>query len=394
MTLATPILNLDAELAGLTRPSANRANEEPWRRAAAARGWVRVHAAGEDGERSMTASAGARPRTRGAQLFAAAGLVLVVVVLVGLTLPALSKARKSARQSVGGDESRAYLEAKSIRAFSQPASPASSFNAPGDARVEELPGAARSGPTPDAFATPRLVVRKAALDLRVASVFAAYARIAPMLSEVRGEFVQEAALRAPRDGGSATLTLRVEPARVATILTGLRDLGEVISETTGGEDVTDQMVDLEARIRNDQRVETELIGLLAARKDAPLSEILSLRDALGRVRQSIERMAAQRDRVGKLVALATITVTLQEVAAAPNPDAAKPAGIGARFGAAATRGWNSFTSMAIDLTEFVISGLAVWIILAVAVVVAIPLVRRLQRRLADEPPPFSSGPGA
>src|SRR5690606_20931288 len=84
------------------------------------------------------------------------------------------------------------------------------------------------------------------------------------------------------------------------------------------QDVTAQVVDLEARLRNEQRVEAELLELLAGREDAPLKEVMELRTHLSQVRQEIERLTAQRDRLSGLVAMATVLVILREPDAAPD----------------------------------------------------------------------------
>jgi hypothetical protein len=101
----------------------------------------------------------------------------------------------------------------------------------------------------------------------------------------------------------------------------------VRSESTSGEDVTNQVVDLEARIRNETRVETELLDLLTQRKDAPLKDILELRSSLASVRQSIEQMVAQRDRLGRLVSLSSILVVIRATDEERKPAPAHPSRI-------------------------------------------------------------------
>ena len=174
----------------------------------------------------------------------------------------------------------------------------------------------------------RHVVRKATIELTTNDVRAAFLKAAMLVSAVGGEFVQDSGLIGSGETAKANLTLRVAAERLPEVLNELRELGKVRAERTVGEDVTTQVVDLEARLRNEKRVEDELLDLMERRDDAPLKEILDLRDKLAQVRQAIERMTAQRERLGRLVSLATVLVLIR---AEDAPPPTRP-GIGAYFG--------------------------------------------------------------
>ena len=207
----------------------------------------------------------------------------------------------------------------------------------------------------------RFVVRKATIELRVADIRAVFRKASFLISEAHGEYVQESSLAGVAPQLQADLTLRVTAERLATVLAELRGLGEVHSEVAGGEDVTTQVVDLEARLRNERRVEAELLELLEKRTDAPLREVLELRQAIAGVRQSIETMAGQRERLGRLVSLATVLVVIR-AADAPLP---QTPGLGTYFfeliQSAATRGVRTLIETFAGLI-FVLIGGALWII--------------------------------
>ena len=94
------------------------------------------------------------------------------------------------------------------------------------------------------------------------------------------------------------------------MLEQLRGLGSVKSEESHGEDVTTQVVDLQARLRNEQRIEAELLELLERRSDASLKDILEMRRRINNVRLSIEHLVAKRQRLDRLVDLATLLVII------------------------------------------------------------------------------------
>jgi hypothetical protein len=224
----------------------------------------------------------------------------------------------------------------------------------------------------------RHVIRKATVELLTEDVRAAFLKAALLISEAKGEYVQDSGITGSGEKMQANLTLRVTAERLPEVLNELRQLGEVRSEKTTGEDVTTQVVDLEARLRNEQRVEAELLQLLEKREDSPLKEILELRRTIADVRQTIEQLTAQRERLSRLVSLATVLVIVRP-AGAPLPE--EP-GLGAHFLDAMGSAWQNGTMFLVNtfagLVGIIIGGLIWWILLIVVIV----LVRNYLRRRA------------
>lgn len=223
----------------------------------------------------------------------------------------------------------------------------------------------------------RHVIRKATMELVATDVHTAYLKARLLISEAQGEYVQESTVRGAGDALYASLTLRVAAARLSEVLNALHELGELKSENATGEDVTAQIVDLEARLRNERQVETELRELLTKREDAPLKEILELRRALGGVREEIERMVAQREHLGRLVSLATVLVIIRP------PDATviePPAGIGAYWRDSLTDAWTGGLHFLVrTISSFVavlVGGLVWWVLLLVVVLIVRGVLRR------------------
>jgi hypothetical protein len=233
-----------------------------------------------------------------------------------------------------------------------------------------------------------MVVRKATIELKSRDVRAAFAKAAQVPSEASGEFIEDSTLSGEGDSVQGAITLRVSAKRLSSVLNQLRDLAEVTSETSGGEDVTDQFVDLEARLRNEQRIETELLELLASRKDSPLKEILDLRDSLSRVRESIERMTAQKERLSRLVSLATVLVIIRNDSTKPPPI---PEGLGGYFEKQLHAAWQTALTFLADSVAFlvrvIVGGAVFWTMGLLIIAAILAARRRATRRLGREPPP-------
>ena len=153
------------------------------------------------------------------------------------------------------------------------------------------------------------------------------------------------------------------------MLNQIRKLGEVRAEDSHGEDITSQVVDLDARLRNERRIETELLELLEKRDGAPLKEILDLRNHINRVRQSIEQLTAQQQRLGRLVSLATILVIIRaEDAPQPEPQPTLGKYFSDSVGTSWTSGLRFLSDTIANLLRVLVGGVIWWVLLTVAIV--------------------------
>jgi hypothetical protein len=251
------------------------------------------------------------------------------------------------------------------------------------------PSAAENAAPPEPV---RAVVKKARVGVRVEDVRAAFEKVQALASEAGGEFVADAQLTGEAERAVASLTLRVRAERLEQTLAAIRSMGEVVEESATAEDVTDQVVDLDARLSNERRVESELLELLDKRADAPLKDVLELRTSIAGVRQSIERLTAQRDRLGRLVALSSVSVRIEHESAARRWGASgAESSLADRFVRSMGRAWRGALEFLIDSLALVVGvavgGALVWVIAGGVGVWAWRAAKRRRERAADEPPP-------
>lgn len=213
--------------------------------------------------------------------------------------------------------------------------------------------------------TQRLVERKATIELEVDDTRAAYVKARAFISQARGEFVQGGRIDDQSGHPRADLTLRVQADRLDEVLDDLRRLGKVKDERLDAADVTDQMVDIEARLANERRIEAELIELLDKRPNDKLEDILRVRKELSDVRGQIERMQASRDRLASLVALATVTVVIAEKPEEPKP-APEEQGLWGSFVEDLATAWHNgvanLLGFVVWLTAVIVGGLPFWLL--------------------------------
>ncbi|HDD68916.1 MAG TPA: DUF4349 domain-containing protein [Candidatus Korarchaeota archaeon] len=109
---------------------------------------------------------------------------------------------------------------------------------------------------------------------------------------------------------SAVISIKVPANKLDAAMNAVRSLGEVKSENLNAYDVTDQIIDLEARLNNSRAAERRLLEILSMAQN--VEEVLMVEDRLKQVREEIEVLEAQLENLQSKVEYSTLTVTIQE----------------------------------------------------------------------------------
>jgi hypothetical protein len=152
----------------------------------------------------------------------------------------------------------------------------------------------------------RQIVKTGEISVEVSAVSTAVGAVRAMALELGG-YVGGSNSGGPDE--AASLTLRIPAAQFDAAIERLHEMdGKVLVEATREQDVTGQVVDLDARIRNLQASEAQYRALL--QQATKIEDILTVQGRLDDVRGEIEQLQAQLDQLGNLAELATLTVTL------------------------------------------------------------------------------------
>ncbi|MGB9724177.1 MAG: DUF4349 domain-containing protein [Chloroflexia bacterium] len=163
----------------------------------------------------------------------------------------------------------------------------------------------------------RMIISTAQLTLIVDDVATTLEEVWRLVERFQGYTVEATSYRTATDNLAATVTIRVPSERFGEALAELRKLAwKVQRESTSGEDVTDQYVDLEARLKAQKATEEELLALLREVRQSEgnaqekAEAILSIYQRLTEVRTQIEQIQGQMQYLEKMSAMATITLEL------------------------------------------------------------------------------------
>ncbi len=225
-------------------------------------------------------------------------------------------------------------------------------------------GQAPSGAAPDALGstTDRKIVQTATMSLQVKDVGGSFEDVG-RIATGSGGFVSSSSFSYKGEQQIASVTIRVPASSYQSVLGDLRALGvKVDSEASTANDVTEEYTDLGSRQRTLEATQNQLLALL--NKATTVSDILTVQDRLNDVQGQIEQIKGRIQLLDSLTDMATITLHLNPVVAAINPQPDNNSNT--NLGHAVTEGWNS----SIDF----LGGIAAGVVKALVFAWWIPLV--------------------
>ncbi len=251
-------------------------------------------------ERRADRPAGRRTARRESR-WALAALVLVAVVIGGgVGVGQLSDRQGSSSTSTTG------APAPAARDGASPDSGAAGQGAPGSAAAPStVPVPGRPDDLPSTGAK---IVQKGQITLQVDAdrVPDAVDRLGAIATGLRG-YVAASSTTDSRSA-SGTVTLRVPASAYPQVLTQTRGLGRVTRSSSDSEDVTGEVVDLEARIQTLKDTRASYQALLG--RAGTVDEILQVQQRITEVQTEIEQLQGRQQVLTDQAALATVTITV------------------------------------------------------------------------------------
>ena len=234
--------------------------------------------------------------------------VIAILALVALLVTSACAAASSPSSAVapgessGGRAVQAPAAAPPAPAPRQQASSGTASNAQADQSQPSVPS------------LDRMIVRTVTMTIAVDNVQDVFHKVEELAAAQNG-YLASSQIRQDGDRLTGTVMLRV-PADTATYQSTLEQLRgfakQVVDEQSQAQDVTDQYVDLDARLRNLRASEESLLQVMA--KAQKVEDILQVQRELTNVRGQIEQIQGQKQVLERKADLATINLTIREAA--------------------------------------------------------------------------------
>jgi hypothetical protein len=218
----------------------------------------------------------------------------------------------------------------------------------------------------------RMIVRNGDISLVVEDVTGAMETISQLAGGFNG-YVVSSSVSGEEEEMRGWISIRVPDEKFDQTLAEIRALAvRVESESTGSQDVTEEYIDLSARLANAEATEQEFLVLLDKAED--VEDILKIYDSLSRVREEIEQIKGRMQYLERTSSMSLISAYL-------TPE----------FSGKATvpSGWNAlqiFKSAARGLvvTAQVLGTIAIWLLIFIPIwgtILGIILWRRHKRKM-------------
>ncbi len=180
------------------------------------------------------------------------------------------------------------------------------------------------------------IIRTASLTVQVKDVPKALDE-ARTVTENAGGFVGQETTNRDDEGREHTrVVLRVPTDKYAGVLGDLEGTGKLLERNSKAQDVTDQVVDVESRIKTQRASVIRIRELMD--QATKLSDVVTLEGELSSRQADLEALLAQQASLKDRTSLATITLSLTETRVEPAKDEAG-------FADALTGGWDAFVTM-------------------------------------------------
>lgn len=240
----------------------------------------------------------------------------------------------------------------------------------------QQPGAEQPAPVQ------RKIIYNAGLSIVVTNLETAKQEIKKLVDASGGYLAQFSEQRTTGDRLSGRWVVRVPSSAFDQFLEDAQDLGTPESQHIETNEVTDQFVDLDARLSALRRVEEEMLEVME-KSSGNVADVLQARKQLGDVRVEIERIEGQLRKLTDLVAMSTVTIDAREDANYTPPQAPTFAEqIAQTFGGSLTTLQAAGRGLVLAAVALIPWLITLLVIFGLPLLVLIAVVRRRQPRSA------------
>ena len=185
----------------------------------------------------------------------------------------------------------------------------------GGALGQQAGDPAARGPSMADVSSQTLLIVTTDVDLEVEDFEDALDSIKEIARQAGGHVASSNVRRDDEGLMSGTVEVKIPAKGYGGALDDIADLGEVQDMRETSQDVTEEYVDLQARLENAIKLEQRILGLLAE-STGTIDDILHVEKELAAVREDIERLEGRKRYLDSRISMSTISVDLHEKGAA------------------------------------------------------------------------------
>lgn len=196
----------------------------------------------------------------------------------------------------------------------------------------------------------RMIIKTGSLSIEVDKYDETETKINEIVKKYNGFIANSKSSQNSSGNKSGTITVKVPADKYDALITDASKIGKVMNQNIQSNDVTEEYVDLEARLKTQKELEQRLIKLLNE-KASRLSDVIEVEEKLASVRQKIESFEGRMKLLKSQSDLSTLTINVYEPSMISTSSGG---GFFYELGQAIKKGLSGFTNvLAVSITVFI-----------------------------------------
>lgn len=180
-----------------------------------------------------------------------------------------------------------------------------------EAKEESLTDQSKETESSKETKTQRMIIHNAAISANVKELSVAQEKITQKVKKYNGYIVKSTVYQESESNSYGKMVVRVPEEHFETFLVEAEsEVTKVLEHNVTGEDVTEQYVDLESRLKSKRAVEARLLVFME--KAEKTEDLLKISDDLAKVQEEIEIIVGKMKFLENQTSLSTIEMTLYE----------------------------------------------------------------------------------
>jgi hypothetical protein len=228
----------------------------------------------------------------------------------------------------------------------------------------------------------RLIIRNGTMNLEIESYDEADKKINELVKNLDGYTSASSSSMNAAGKKQGSLTIKVPAEKFDELIAKLGEIGQISSQNITSSDVTEEYIDLSARLKTERELEQRLISLLDT-KASTLSDVIEIEGKLATVRQKIESVEGRMKYLRSQAAFSTLTVSIFEPSLL---DTSSGGGFFYEIGQAFKQGLEGFTDVLKAIIIAAIALLPLLIFLAIIVFIIVRGIKWYSKKKALKKP--------
>ena len=227
--------------------------------------------------------------------------------------------------------------------------------------------------------TKRMVVKSGTMGIEIEKFDEAAVKVNDITKKFGGYISKTTSSQNNGGKKQGTLTIKVPADKYEDLISEISGIGKVMSQNISSNDITEEYIDLEARLKTQKELEERLLKLLAD-KTARLTDVVEVEQKLASVRQVIESIDGKMRYMRNQSEMSTLTLSLYEPAILTTSSGG---GFFYELGQSIKKGLRGFTDVLAGMITVIIALLPIIVLIIIIYWIIRRIIKKRKQKLSS-----------